>query len=219
MMPKAAGLASLSDNYDKFLDTNDYYRKRVLESVESVLNLASLMLRDNSSPGRPCTPVFGVPPPELIGANGLLGLGGEAGRGSGVGERQFEQRQAAKFLHAVIESLRWTVIIPIPGHPVLKGMEALCLFYLLSTLTPGLLMVLVELVPVELIPDFDSPIEVWIALFGRSKGNAMVELCQQYWLPPRYFPPSHIRRCTISLSDPYQTPPPTSPCYDEFWFP
>ena len=99
-MLQGAGMASVSNNYDKSLDTNDYYRKRALESVESMLNLVSLMLRDSSSPGRPCTPVFGVPPPELIGANGLLGLGGEAGRGSGVGGRQFEQRQAAKFPQA-----------------------------------------------------------------------------------------------------------------------
>ena len=42
-------------------------------------------------------------------------------------------------------------------------------------------MALAELVPVELIPDFDSLIEVWITLFGRSESNAVVELCQQYW--------------------------------------
>jgi len=28
---------------------------------------------------------------------------------------------------------------------------------------------MVELVPVELIPDFDSLVEVWIVLFGRSE--------------------------------------------------
>ena len=84
MMPQVAGVASVGDNY------NDY-RKGALESVESKLNLASLMLKDSASPGRPCTPVLGVTPPELIRANRLLGLGGEAGRGVGVGGRQFEQ--------------------------------------------------------------------------------------------------------------------------------
>ena len=33
----------------------------------------------------------------------------------------------------------------------------------------GLLISLVELVAVELIPDFDGLVDVWIALFGRSE--------------------------------------------------
>ena len=41
-------------------------------------------------------------------------------------------------------------------------------------------MAMVELVPVELIPDFDSLIEVWITLFGQSESNAIVELYQLY---------------------------------------
>ena len=90
-MPQVAGLASVGDSYNKSLDTNNYYEKGALENVESRLNLTSLMLKDSASPGRPCTLVLGVTPPELIGANGLLDLGGEAGRGAGVGGRQFEQ--------------------------------------------------------------------------------------------------------------------------------
>jgi nuclear pore complex protein Nup188 len=42
-------------------------------------------------------------------------------------------------------------------------------------------MVLVELVPVEMIPDFDGLVEVWITLFGRSESNTVAELCQQFW--------------------------------------
>src|ERR1700691_4848130 len=44
-----------------------------------------------------------------------------------------------------------------------------------------LIMALVELVPVELIPDFEGLVEIWITLFGRSESNTVAELCQQFW--------------------------------------
>jgi nuclear pore complex protein Nup188 len=40
---------------------------------------------------------------------------------------------------------------------------------------------LVELVPVEMIPDFDSFVEVWIALFGRSESSSVSSICAQFW--------------------------------------
>ena len=45
----------------------------------------------------------------------------------------------------------------------------------------GFLMAVVELVPVELIPDFDSLVEVWIALFGRSESRSVTGICRQFW--------------------------------------
>lgn len=42
-------------------------------------------------------------------------------------------------------------------------------------------MALVELVPVELVPDFEGFVEVWIALFGRSEPAAVGGICRQYW--------------------------------------
>jgi hypothetical protein len=45
----------------------------------------------------------------------------------------------------------------------------------------GLIMALIELVPVELIPDFDGLAEIWITLFGRSESNTVDELCPQFW--------------------------------------
>ncbi|KAF9498863.1 hypothetical protein BDN71DRAFT_1384838 [Pleurotus eryngii] len=45
----------------------------------------------------------------------------------------------------------------------------------------GLLMALVELVPVELIPDFDGLVQVWIALFGRSESESISGICMQFW--------------------------------------
>ena len=40
---------------------------------------------------------------------------------------------------------------------------------------------MVELVPVELIPDFDSLVEVWIALYGRSERQSIGGICRQFW--------------------------------------
>jgi nuclear pore complex protein Nup188 len=45
----------------------------------------------------------------------------------------------------------------------------------------GLLIALVELVPVERIPDFPSLVEVWIALFGRSESKSVSGICRQFW--------------------------------------
>lgn len=32
----------------------------------------------------------------------------------------------------------------------------------------------------ELIPDFDSLVEIWIALFGRSESRSVVGVCRQF---------------------------------------
>ncbi|KAF8885802.1 nucleoporin subcomplex protein binding to Pom34-domain-containing protein [Infundibulicybe gibba] len=45
----------------------------------------------------------------------------------------------------------------------------------------GLLTALIELVPVELIPDFDTFVEIWIALFGRSESQSVAGICAQFW--------------------------------------
>ncbi|KAJ6601217.1 nucleoporin subcomplex protein binding to Pom34-domain-containing protein [Mycena vulgaris] len=45
----------------------------------------------------------------------------------------------------------------------------------------GLLIAIVELTPVESIPEFESFIEVWIALFGRSESKSVALICAQYW--------------------------------------
>lgn len=45
----------------------------------------------------------------------------------------------------------------------------------------GFLIAVLELVPVELIPDFDSLVDVWIALFGRSETRSVAGICRQYW--------------------------------------
>lgn len=42
-------------------------------------------------------------------------------------------------------------------------------------------MALVELVPVELIPDFDGLVEVWVTLFGASESSTSAALCHQFW--------------------------------------
>ncbi|KAF9075043.1 nucleoporin subcomplex protein binding to Pom34-domain-containing protein [Rhodocollybia butyracea] len=45
----------------------------------------------------------------------------------------------------------------------------------------GLLMSIVELIPVEAIPEFDLFVEVWVALFGRSESQSIAGICSQYW--------------------------------------
>ena len=45
----------------------------------------------------------------------------------------------------------------------------------------GLLIALSELVPVELIPEFDTFVDVWIALLGQSETRSVIGLCQQFW--------------------------------------
>ena len=65
---------------------------------------------------------------------------------------------------------------------VLKGSclkYVFCFFF--SDPILGLIIALVELVPVEEIPDFDALVEVWIALFGRSESLSVIGICEQYW--------------------------------------
>ncbi|KAH7909735.1 hypothetical protein BJ138DRAFT_1173545, partial [Hygrophoropsis aurantiaca] len=45
----------------------------------------------------------------------------------------------------------------------------------------GLVIALVELIPVERIPDFDGLVEVWIALFGHSEPHSVAAICRQFW--------------------------------------
>ncbi|TEB32289.1 hypothetical protein FA13DRAFT_1773993 [Coprinellus micaceus] len=45
----------------------------------------------------------------------------------------------------------------------------------------GLVLALVELVHVELIPDFEGLVDVWVALFGRSESHRVAPLCAQFW--------------------------------------
>ncbi|KAI0340825.1 hypothetical protein BDW22DRAFT_1397822 [Trametopsis cervina] len=45
----------------------------------------------------------------------------------------------------------------------------------------GLLIAIVELVPVELIPEFDILVEIWIALFGRSERKSIAGISTQFW--------------------------------------
>ncbi|EIN11025.1 hypothetical protein PUNSTDRAFT_119839 [Punctularia strigosozonata HHB-11173 SS5] len=45
----------------------------------------------------------------------------------------------------------------------------------------GLLIAILELVPVELMPDFDALVEVWVALFGRSEPQSVAGICRQFW--------------------------------------
>lgn len=45
----------------------------------------------------------------------------------------------------------------------------------------GLLISIVELVPVELIPDFDALLEVWVTLFGRSEPQSVAGISRQFW--------------------------------------
>ena len=52
---------------------------------------------------------------------------------------------------------------------------------MVANLLSGFLIAVVELVPVELIPDFDSLVEVWIALFGRSESRSVAGICRQFW--------------------------------------
>lgn len=40
---------------------------------------------------------------------------------------------------------------------------------------------IVESVPIELIPDFDDFVEIWIALFGRSESRSVSGICCQFW--------------------------------------
>ncbi|KAJ7194771.1 nucleoporin subcomplex protein binding to Pom34-domain-containing protein [Mycena pura] len=45
----------------------------------------------------------------------------------------------------------------------------------------GLVIAILELTPVETIPEFETFIEVWISLFGRSESKSVALICAQYW--------------------------------------
>lgn len=68
---------------------------------------------------------------------------------------------------------------------VLKGACNWSCLSLLANLSflyrTGLLIALVELVPVEHIPNFDAFMDVWIALFGRSESQSIAGICAQFW--------------------------------------
>ncbi|KAJ3566246.1 hypothetical protein NP233_g7118 [Leucocoprinus birnbaumii] len=49
------------------------------------------------------------------------------------------------------------------------------------SLMKGLIISLVELIPVEHIPDFDLFVEVWVTLFGRSESTSITAICAQFW--------------------------------------
>ena len=42
-------------------------------------------------------------------------------------------------------------------------------------------MSLVDLIPVEMVPGFDTLVEAWIALFGRAEPASIEGICQQFW--------------------------------------
>ena len=73
-------------------------------------------------------------------------------------------------------------------------------------------MAIVELVPVELIPDFDTLVDVWIVLFGRSERSSVSGICRQFWQAE--FPTGVARRATLDLAQqrfPIQVKPLTHP--------
>ncbi|KAG5644795.1 hypothetical protein DXG03_007617 [Asterophora parasitica] len=45
----------------------------------------------------------------------------------------------------------------------------------------GLVIGLVELVPVEEFPNFEDLVDIWISLFGRSESQSISGICAQYW--------------------------------------
>ena len=59
-------------------------------------------------------------------------------------------------------------------------------------------MAIVELVPVEMVPDFDGLLEVWIALFGRSEPQSIVGICRQFWAADWHSSPH--RRAIIDVA-------------------
>ncbi|KAF7347344.1 hypothetical protein MVEN_01490100 [Mycena venus] len=73
-----------------------------------------------------------------------------------------------------VASVAWKRASPVTDpnatayRSVIKGMRSRCL-----------LIAIVELTPVEAIPEFELFVEVWIALFGRSERQALI--CAQFW--------------------------------------
>ncbi|GAW06586.1 hypothetical protein LENED_008524 [Lentinula edodes] len=68
-----------------------------------------------------------------------------------------------------------------PKSGLLSLMETLLTNSPLFCSKLGLVISLVELVPVEIIPEFDLFVEVWVALFGRSEAQSVAGICSQYW--------------------------------------
>lgn len=65
---------------------------------------------------------------------------------------------------------------------VLKGTSLpLSLFSLLTSKPTGLFIGLIELVPVEEIPSFESFLQVWTTLFEQSEAPTVAALCAQFW--------------------------------------
>ncbi|KAL0066596.1 hypothetical protein AAF712_006400 [Marasmius tenuissimus] len=62
----------------------------------------------------------------------------------------------------------------------------------------GLVIALVELVPIELIPELDVFVDVWIALFGRSESPSVAGICSQYWQAD--WPSSMARRAIFDVA-------------------
>ena len=44
-----------------------------------------------------------------------------------------------------------------------------------------MIIALAELLPVEHVPEYESLVEVWVALFGRSERSAISGICNQFW--------------------------------------
>ncbi|KIL58978.1 hypothetical protein M378DRAFT_85691 [Amanita muscaria Koide BX008] len=61
----------------------------------------------------------------------------------------------------------------------------------------GLTISLVELVPVELIPDLDAFIDVWVTLSGRSESTSVAGICAQFWQSDWKHPVSGVSRRAI----------------------
>ncbi|PCH40742.1 hypothetical protein WOLCODRAFT_99195 [Wolfiporia cocos MD-104 SS10] len=62
----------------------------------------------------------------------------------------------------------------------------------------GLLNAIVELCPVELIPDYDALVEVWIAYYGRSEVSSISAICQQFWESD--YAEGHARRAILDVA-------------------
>ncbi|KIJ90609.1 hypothetical protein K443DRAFT_15075 [Laccaria amethystina LaAM-08-1] len=45
----------------------------------------------------------------------------------------------------------------------------------------GFILAMAKLVPVELIPELDALVEVWIAPFGRSESSSVSGIGRQFW--------------------------------------
>ncbi|KAF9553540.1 hypothetical protein CPC08DRAFT_673179 [Agrocybe pediades] len=62
----------------------------------------------------------------------------------------------------------------------------------------GLVISLLELVQADYVPDFDTLVDVWIALFGRSETRAVAGICTQFWQVD--WPTSTARRSVLEVA-------------------